>query len=427
MPQPKSWRRVTALILINVLILFVLLEIVGLLEHYSNSGKLLYADRPQYSTLKTEKEGQTYSSKLLHPYFGYLAYEVGRTLGQLTLNNHGFLSEFGDYPVANVDSNRFIIGVFGGSVAEQVFAGGRQSLKAVLQKHPSFTDKEIVVLSFSQPGYKQPQQLQLLSYFLSLGQHFDLVINLDGFNEIALAEKNSDRGFDFSMPSSGHMVAMMDILSQSKLSPEKVEVLAEFGRMRRMLEWSDRNSNSSVFASKHLLMRLINRYADHRYQEGLKKYESLSTEASTASVYHLSRSREITDSKSRYADYAAYWAKSSMLMHDLLSANNIEYFHFLQPNQYYSRRLFSADESAIAINADHIYRKSAEEGYPYLVLESEELREAGVYFNSGTELFDVEPRPVYADDCCHFNRLGIHLLAEWMAKQIIATEDSSGD
>jgi len=42
----------------------------------------------------------------------------------------------------------------------------------------------LVILGF--PGYKQPQQLLALAYFLSLGAEYDLIINLDGYNDIVL-------------------------------------------------------------------------------------------------------------------------------------------------------------------------------------------------------------------------------------------------
>jgi hypothetical protein len=35
-------------------------------------------------------------------------------------------------------------------------------------------------------GYKQPQQLMALNWFMALGGEFDIVINLDGFNDVAL-------------------------------------------------------------------------------------------------------------------------------------------------------------------------------------------------------------------------------------------------
>jgi hypothetical protein len=35
-------------------------------------------------------------------------------------------------------------------------------------------------------GYKQPQQLMALNYFTALGGEFDVLVNVDGFNEVAL-------------------------------------------------------------------------------------------------------------------------------------------------------------------------------------------------------------------------------------------------
>ncbi len=42
------------------------------------------------------------------------------------------------------------------------------------------------VVNLGVAGYKQPQQLLALTYFLSLGAEYDLIINLDGYNEIVL-------------------------------------------------------------------------------------------------------------------------------------------------------------------------------------------------------------------------------------------------
>jgi hypothetical protein len=42
-------------------------------------------------------------------------------------------------------------------------------------------------------GWKQPQQPLALSYFLSLGAKYDVVMNLDGFNELALPFLNNLR------------------------------------------------------------------------------------------------------------------------------------------------------------------------------------------------------------------------------------------
>ena len=61
-------------------------------------------------------------------------------------------------------------------------------------------------LCLSHEGYKQPQQLLVPTYFLSIGQVFDLVVNIDGFNEVALSSVNHQRGLDISMPSAMHLI-----------------------------------------------------------------------------------------------------------------------------------------------------------------------------------------------------------------------------
>jgi hypothetical protein len=65
-----------------------------------------------------------------------------------------------------------------------------------LERLDRFRGKEIVILSLATGGYKQPQQLMALTYLLALGAHFDLVINVDGFNEVALpAAENVPQGY----------------------------------------------------------------------------------------------------------------------------------------------------------------------------------------------------------------------------------------
>lgn len=64
----------------------------------------------------------------------------------------------------------------------------------------------MVLLNFAQGGFKQPQQLLTMTYFLALGQESDFIINLNGVNEIVLAHINHSRGLHAVMPSSHHLV-----------------------------------------------------------------------------------------------------------------------------------------------------------------------------------------------------------------------------
>ena len=65
-------------------------------------------------------------------------------------------------------------------------AQGISSLIDHLHKSQYFKDKKISVVRVALGGYKQPQQLIALNYLLTLGAHFDIVVNIDGFNDIVI-------------------------------------------------------------------------------------------------------------------------------------------------------------------------------------------------------------------------------------------------
>ena len=76
--------------------------------------------------------------------------------------------------------------ITGSSVATDLYLRSAAVLRTELRKSPAAGRPRSQILCLALGGMKQPQQLLALEYFLSLGASFDVVINLDGFNEIAL-------------------------------------------------------------------------------------------------------------------------------------------------------------------------------------------------------------------------------------------------
>jgi hypothetical protein len=95
------------------------------------------------------------------------------------------------------------------------------------------------------------------------------------------------------------------------------------------------------------------------------------------------------------------------------------YFHFLQPNQYYSNKIFTPEEQKIALDHQGPYSFLAKKGYPALRQAIEALRKNNVNAYSAVEIFDKIKETVYIDNCCHFNRLGNQLLADFIAESIL--------
>jgi hypothetical protein len=110
-------------------------------------------------------------------------------------------------------------------------------------------------------------------------------------------------------------------------------------------------------------------------------------------------------------------------MDGLLAPKSIAYFHFLQPNQYYTTRSFTPEEAATALNDGSPFRANASKGYPYLerVLESPDVKQHNVRVFSALHAFDDEPRPVYMDDCCHYTLVGNERLADFIGGAILGS------
>lgn len=112
------------------------------------------------------------------------------------------------------------------------------------------------------------------------------------------------------------------------------------------------------------------------------------------------------------------WARSSLIMDSICEGNGIEYYQFIQPNQYYSGKKFTTDEMENAVNTESKHAHYIQIGYPGLLEKVPMIRNQGVRLFSAVHVFDEEEASVYIDNCCHFNNLGNRLLASFIADQI---------
>jgi hypothetical protein len=113
----------------------------------------------------------------IHPYYGF-----GKPQG------FDFLQQPDD-GIQN-DPNGIIVAITGGSVAYGVFNQKKALLQEYLQGIPGFEDKNIYIVLLGYYAWKQPQQVTALTYYLTMGGRADILINLDGHNEIVDTNTN---------------------------------------------------------------------------------------------------------------------------------------------------------------------------------------------------------------------------------------------
>jgi hypothetical protein len=361
---------------------------------------------------------------VFHPYLGYTLSKgrVGDYLQGATwrANNLGFqnIVQSGgdyccDYPYSAA-LGEYLVGVFGGSVGSG-FALQAQldgSLAAALSKLPEVGGRRVRILNFAQPGFRQPQQLAALSYFQTIGQRFDLVVNIDGFNEVVTSWRNWSEGVEPSYPA--------DTL---------------WGAWGRQLEQHDIPIGDRHFllAGYHQLAARATRDAAQECWSALCYYGALA-----AARYHAWREMEnrstakgreritlfptqaqssVSGDADIYGRTAELWRRASMAMANLAAVAGSRYVHVLQPNQWYRA---AGDYQPIA--ADHPYKwvvSPVNRGYEALLKEGQELVSKGVLFLDLSLVFSGQDfREVFLDDCCHYTDKGYHAIYGAMAEAL---------
>jgi hypothetical protein len=399
------------LLAINVAVFLVLAELLALFLYYEQTGRLFYTYRRPVPLIEETAQGAL-TGDALHPYFG----PIHRTGVREETNNIGFGSPL-TYPVARATGRHLLMGIFGGSVGRQFCDRGAPRLVSALQA-AAYAGREIVTLCFAHEGYKQPQQLLVLAYFLSIGQEIDLAINIDGFNEVALGTYNNDRGRDISMPSPIHIDPLIALIDRSTMTPDMVESLAAIDRHKRRLNAVAERMAGQDSAFLNFVMEQYRAWTNGRYQAELARFAALPPNPARSSLVQVTPAVKPREGAVLYEDIAAQWAAASALMHDMLSARAAVYVHVLQPNQYYTKRRFGADEARRAINATTPFKPPVERGYPALQRASVRLKTQVSFFDA-TAIFDNEPSAVYADDCCHYTERGNELLADFIAARVL--------
>ena len=417
-------KRFLFLLLINVAIFCAAAELLALGIFYFQHGWLFYLD-PYRPTLEEIQDApnQGLTAVGLHPYFGPthrpgIPFDLPAELRTadpgpaVATNNFGFASRY-DYPVARTNDRQFIIGIFGGSVGAFFCRVGSSRFEDDLRQSALFKNKELVTLCFSHEGYKQPQQLLVLSYFLSIGQPFDLVVNIDGFNEAALGRINDQYGWDISMPSHEHLDPLINLVNQATLTSAKLDSLYRITHDRQRLNDIAAWNNRTWFASVDFALRHYYAFLRSRYEQERVNFEKLPSNPPANSAIHVTPRVKARNGPAVFEDIAANWSSSSMLMGQLLASRGTRYIHVLQPNQYYTTRAFSEDEKKVALNDGSPFKPGAQQGYPFL----EKALEPGAL--NALHIFDNERAPVYIDDCCHYTLAGNRLLADFIAKAVV--------
>lgn len=340
----------------------------------------------------------------------------------LPANALGMWSE-APFPYA-AQPNDLVVGLFGSSVAAWFALQGRQALAERLAMIPELRGQRLVLLGFGIPGGKQPQQLSVLSYVLSRGQHLDLAINIDGYNELMWASYNHHvERVDFSYPTCHLLNPLKHLIHGGDASPEGIFALARSLRHRRraqrVADLRARLPLAPMRSALGVVERALRRAASRGYGESA---------SAAIDPAHDPLPLPSAQGYDGAPPLAAYWRDCSLQFHRICAAHRIVYLHLLQPNLYSTERPPTEEERAFMRPDDPILR-TVREQYPQLLELGRELRAAGVLCTSPDAALAKLPYSVFADCWGHLNQLGNIVLAELIGthlERLVQEEAATG-
>ena len=334
------------------------------------------------------------------------------TAARPSANRWGFLGE--SSPLRRRDPGKVVVGVLGGSVAESFSVEAGDRLASELEKVERFAGKEVEVVTLAVQGFKQPQQLLAVTYLLSLGGEFDVLINVDGFNELFVSVvQNYDRGVYPTFP----------MLWDRRLEPGGAAV--DHLTLGRLAYARHRRAAAAAFFARFPFRSSnIARCVWLGWSTRLSRQQAEILEGAAAVPPPARKSEAVggpfeafPDDAALYAYCVDVWRRSSLQLHRLCEGHGVTYYHFLQPNQYVpGSKPMAADELGRAVTAGSPFDRVVRRGYPLLEVAGDGLRQRGVRFASLTDVFGGREEPFYKDNCCHVNRAGSEVMAVEVAR-----------
>jgi len=345
----------------------------------------------------------------IHPYLGWIhnpqTSPIEKWNGyEIPVNGLGFKDN--GHSIYTRSDDLFIVGIAGGSVAFQFSWAAEELLKERLQGHPRVRGRRIQFVRMALSGYKQPQQLMAYNFLMSLGAEFDLIVNIDGFNETTLAIlENAELDTAIVYPRSWHArsISMLD----PRDSADAAQLLHLKGKRQEMAK--------DILASNFQWSPLLNLvwYTRDQTAAGRLVDLGLSISKNRRSSFVNHGPENAHDGTLLEEDVVAIWMRCSRQMHQLCRANGTLYLHVLQPNQYVpGSKPLSEFELKKCIDPQGQTRAVVMNLFPQLQKKSEELRKYGVAFSDQTQVFSGVSETLYVDPWCHFNTEGNRILGE---------------
>lgn len=308
--------------------------------------------------------------------------------------------------------------LLGGSVAADFGNRGSARLIALLRADPRMRGREVRVWNEGHAGYKAPQPLRVLEWILASGHQPDAVVLVDGFNEVAIACGNHQRGVHPLFPFAEHW----DVLVRgNNFDIAAIDLLLVMRGAQKEEQAIARTALSRGYHTSALLTRLtLSRLAERRRAFEEARDEYLAYVLAHSDPAAVRGPRFDGDRRSAIELAVRGWSESARMLHTLCTERGIAELHVLQParDDPGAKTLTSAEKRSAG--PDDVWTAAVVEGYPLLKAAGSELAKSGVPLADATRIFEHETGTIYKDLCHFSDERGHVLLADFVAQHLLA-------
>lgn len=343
--------------------------------------------------------------EVLHPYYGF---EPAGYFQQI----HDELAYF----LAGGGESSYDILLVGGSVAAGFGYMGRERFLELLAEDPRFAGRNVRLLRYARGAFKQPQQVNVVTYLLSLGFEPDAVLCIDGFNEVALANGNAHLGAHPVYPA---LPQWAPVATPAIADDPGNEHLARVRELRAEAAALVRRARHWHLTWSAVLGELVTRRFEAIRRDWIEAQEDYLESTSGAELNFAIRGLAFDAKRDTVMDAAVRaWSRSVEILQAICDARGIPFLDVLQPTLHDAGSKPVTEQELATGTASEAWLEAVEQGYPLLREEGRRLAERGVSFSDASRVFADVEEPLYTD-ACHFGQRGNELLAEHVARAFL--------
>lgn len=332
--------------------------------------------------------------RVSHPYFGWAGSRIEE---RITRYAESFRED---------DAGRLDVLILGGSVAALFVRAASEDLIELLQADERYREREVRILNLASGSLKQPQHEIRLAVALDRGWRPELVLLIDGFNELVYPVQNAQFGVEPTFPAFTMWGPVIggDVLDAETVGAIYAREHAGRGAARLHARFERYGLAFSALLSELAWERMRRLRSEH-----VAATERLVAARAARAGLPGARGLEPGDAELLAVGVEA-WREGSRSIAALCAARGVAFVHVLQPvRDDVGAKPLTAEERADVAPDNWI--EAVRAGYPLLRAAGAELASAGVRFVDASRLFEHEPETMFTDRC-HLNLRGNQRLAE---------------